>query len=792
MPKGQLILIVTQDRRRGERLERHLTDHGYRCDQAASLQDAVKAVKLEQPRVVVTDLWIGDSPAQLVVTGLRKFSPASEFIGIQLDATQNQYALNAVESGMYLVVSALLPEQNVVTAVGRAIERGRSRTDLVEVQERLALLFNRVETGILVVDAENGQIVDANPAATRQLGLSREALTQTAFAAVQKSSRTPPAVTDLAEVSMGGRRLILKGITSDARRVQLEHAVAAMRTLSGGLMAAGTDLHVSLYRDGVIAEVFQGGAYAGGRLKPDRPVQDVFPEAHRASIRAAIGSVFETGATRHLTANAAGQLPVDITLTPVRHEDVVILALMTAKDPSARGRDERRQSLRDAATECASFGFMLVDEQGAILDVNQELCDMLDQSRSGLVGSLYWQLIPEGEAAAWSENWDQVQLQLNFQKEVTLQSAHGIPVPVNLTVHALSWQGDTYAAVFAENLKADRELDRIAHDFKLHEQALLNFIQDSVVTVDRAGVIHEANTAARKMLGIPRGALEGRNLYDLLPENVQQGRRTRIMDTFIQGKSVEFEDSDDTYSYEHHLIPLRDARGIVSEVMSISRIIWVPQDRGTARVGARDTAPQRADLRARRQLLHDLQEDLLPRVGDIRKLGDSIANEVSETSTFDPESLSELQDRIARCCEALEGLVDIYRPASAASGGLVAAMTDLAKNAQRQWSVDCQCNLSTGGLIHEDERVSHLVELAREALRHAVLDRGASRARIEVKSTRRNLLLKITDNGTLETEGAVGGVATSIMAAIAHAMGSALETSGNAEGGLTVQCTLDL
>jgi PAS domain S-box-containing protein len=103
-------------------------------------------------------------------------------------------------------------EKQVARRDREIVERKRVEDALRESEERLKTILNSVQTGVLVIDAANHVIIDANPVASRLIGLSKKAIVGRVchkFICPAEEGQCP--VTDLGENLDKSERVLING-----------------------------------------------------------------------------------------------------------------------------------------------------------------------------------------------------------------------------------------------------------------------------------------------------------------------------------------------------------------------------------------------------------------------------------------------------------------------------------------------------------------------------------------------------------------------------------------------------
>jgi len=162
------ILIVDDDQLIRKIFYDMLLARGYEPVLAAEGRTALEISRNCMPEVALIDLNLMDMSGIDILKELRDYS-TTECIIITANATMRTAidALNAGASG-YLEKPCNMEE--LFSIIDRAVKKR-------ETEKRLKIILDSLQTGIVIIDAKTHRIVDANPAAARMIGHSREAIT---------------------------------------------------------------------------------------------------------------------------------------------------------------------------------------------------------------------------------------------------------------------------------------------------------------------------------------------------------------------------------------------------------------------------------------------------------------------------------------------------------------------------------------------------------------------------------------------------------------------------------------
>jgi len=193
--------------------------------------------------------------------------------------------------------------------------------------------------------------------------------------------------------------------------------------------------------------------------------------------------------------------------------------------------NELRQS-RDYARgllEASLDALLVIDKDGAILDVNEAAVQISGRPRERLIGLPFGDLFADPARAR-----DGVSLSFRDETvrnyELTLVTAAGERIPVSFNASVYRDSDGVVQGVFAaaRDIRERMKMMRALEDAQHYSRGLIECCLDLMVTIDRAGLITDANRAASDLTGYPRALLVGRPFASFFddPAKAEEGVRT--------------------------------------------------------------------------------------------------------------------------------------------------------------------------------------------------------------------------------------------------------------------------
>ncbi|MBN4056185.1 PAS domain S-box protein [Rhodothermus sp. AH-315-K08] len=332
---------------------------------------------------------------------------------------------------------------------------------------------------------------------------------------------------------------------------------------------------------------------------------------------------------------------------------------------------------------------------------------------------------------------------------------------------------------------------RVRAQRHLRLEAILENTVDSIIVIDDQGIIQSANRAVFHVFGYLESELIGRNVSILMPEPYKAEhdgyleRYTRSGVPRIVGigrELVGLKANGETFPMEL----------AVSEVKLDGYSLFTGLIRDISERRRLETEILRAAEEERRRIgqdLHDGLGQMLTGIGLIAKRVGRTLRETGSELAGDVEEVAELiRDADEQARLLARGLV----PVVVDENGLVAALADLCKKAERLFGGQCVFKSSGEAFLKDPTKGANLYRIAQEAVSNAFKHGRADRVVVTLRSGPHKLTLQVLDNGVgfpemLEAE---RGMGVRIMHYRASVVGGRLSIRQAIEGGTLVSCDI--
>ena len=292
-------------------------------------------------------------------------------------------------------------------------------------------------------------------------------------------------------------------------------------------------------------------------------------------------------------------------------------------------------------------------------------------------------------------------------------------------------------------------------------RAILETAVEGIVTIDERGVIESLNPAGERIFGYRASEVIGREVI---------GQR-KDGSVFPMDLSVSEVRLSNRRLFTGFVRDLTHRKQLESEVLEIS-------DREQRRIG------------------QDLHDGLGQHLTGIELMSQVLEQRLTSTRSKDTASLAAEAGKIARHVrEAIGQTRSLARglcPVVLESEGLMAALAQLASQAEQMFQIQCQFECDRPVLVTEPAIATHLYRITQEAVSNAVKHGKARRVHIRLRATSERIILLVKDHGvglpkTLPKD---KGMGLRIMQYRAGIIGGSVVVKRDPEGGTSVLCTV--
>ena len=278
MERQSNVLIVDDDEFALRSMSRALVDKSYQVVTATSGSEAIDLLRKDTFDLVLTDLKMPGMDGLEVLRQARKIAPQAVVL-ILTGYASMESAVEALREGAYdyLVKPCSADELRLkivrgLERVRLAKERQQAEEALRESEARLTTILDSLQSGVVVIDAETHEIVEANPAAVEMFAAPREqivgrvchaficptevckcpithlgqAVDRSERVLVNATGENVPVLKTVIPIILDGREHLVENFIDITERVRTEHEIEERRMYLEGVLGAAPDAIVTL------------------------------------------------------------------------------------------------------------------------------------------------------------------------------------------------------------------------------------------------------------------------------------------------------------------------------------------------------------------------------------------------------------------------------------------------------------------------------------------------------------------------------------------------------------------
>jgi PAS domain S-box-containing protein len=260
---------------------------------------------------------------------------------------------------------------------------------------------------------------------------------------------------------------------------------------------------------------------------------------------------------------------VEYTSVPIRKKDSIAGTVVVFRDISERKQAEKalRESEINMRTifENSPLGMIHFSKDGTILDCNDMFVELMGSSREKLIGfntpkqtndeQLRAAIVRAlaGETAEYEGDYTSV----TGNKTISLR------IIFNPTEPGTS---PTEVIATLEDISERKQIEKALRESRATARGLLDATQESLLLLDKEGIIIAVNrTAARRLQQTPQ-ELIGKNGFDISPPDLRESRKAHFNKVLQTGNPADFEDSRDGMVFHHIYYPVQDKEDAIMRV----------------------------------------------------------------------------------------------------------------------------------------------------------------------------------------------------------------------------------
>ncbi len=157
--------------------------------------------------------------------------------------------------------------------------------------------------------------------------------------------------------------------------------------------------------------------------------------------------------------------------------------------------------------------------------------------------------------------------------ESVWQRKDQVQFPVEISARSLTYEGTDYFLAFIRDISEKKHAEEALRHSRAAARGLLDATRESLLLLDGDGNVVAVNQTAASRLKKTTDELIGVGIFDLLPRNIREPRKTHFNNVLQTGVPAEFEDERDGIVFHHINYPVYDKDGTIAGVAIFSQDI---------------------------------------------------------------------------------------------------------------------------------------------------------------------------------------------------------------------------
>ena len=322
--------------------------------------------------------------------------------------------------------------------------------------------------------------------------------------------------------------------------------------------------------------------------------------------------------------------------------------------------------------------------------------------------------------------------------------------------------------------------------------AIVETAVNAIITIDASGIIETVNTATERLFGYQRIELIGKNISMFMPQPyrdrhdgyIQNYLNTGVKRIIGIGREVVGQRKDGT------VFPIDLSVG--EAVLPSGRRIFTGIIRDITERKALEDKILRISEEEQSRIGQDIHDDLCQQLAAIGCLAKVAQKNLTKAGSSEAQSLAEIVQLVSRANTCARETSRGLMPVVIDSGGLMAALEELAQSTARAFEVACDFHYDNPVQVTDNKVSVQLFRIAQEAVSNAVKHGQASRVDLHLARQSGNLVLIIRDNGIGIPDSPAKGTGMGLltMSHRAQMMGGTLKLEPRTSGGTQVTCSV--
>ena len=322
---------------------------------------------------------------------------------------------------------------------------------------------------------------------------------------------------------------------------------------------------------------------------------------------------------------------------------------------------------------------------------------------------------------------------------------------------------------------------------KLQFQDLFEFAPDALVMTGPEGIIQMANHQAERMFGWTPVELLGQSLEVLLPSALQTGSPLKngyFLEAGGKSSLMGRSKAGSNFALEISLSPVQTEDGTMLAIAMRDVSERIQLEKEVARISSHE----------QERIAHELHDHLGAYLAGIAFRFKSLAENLQRRANPEAATAQQLVRQVNDGIDLVRNFTRLLAPVDLESGGLTAGLSQLAKEMETAFRIECLVEVATELPPLTSEQSIQLYRIAQEATRNAIQHGKARLVSISVRCEQNGLILTISNEGKPWSQAPerTGGMGLRIMRHRAANIGATFTILSDSDDCTSVICRLPI
>lgn len=280
-------------------------------------------------------------------------------------------------------------------------------------------------------------------------------------------------------------------------------------------------------------------------------------------------------------------VPIEITTTLAYDEEGHLLVIGISREITERLKAEEALRLssetNQAILNATLESVLMMDQDCKVLAINATGAKRIGKPPSEIIGKDFFDLFPRGIA----ENRT-IKLKKVFEtgESVNFEDDRGGRHYISNLYPIFDQAGKVKNVVlFAKDNTEEYSIQQALIETEQTRRALFESIPESILLIKTDGTVIMVNSTGSQRLHQTPEKMIGHSMYDFLPDEVREIRKTNIEKAIMTGQPIRFEDIREGRAIVTHAIPILDENNVVIQV-AISGFDYTDQKKAEEKLAA--------------------------------------------------------------------------------------------------------------------------------------------------------------------------------------------------------------